>query len=393
MSKNPWLLPEGMDELVGEQALCLEALRRQVLDHFESWGYDLVIPPLVEYTDALLTGIGQDLDLQTFKLTDQLSGRAIGLRADMSPQAARIDAHTMKAHAINRLCYAGTVLRANADVTGNRAPVQAGAELFGLSSMEADLEICSLMLACLRSLTDRPITLALSNQLVRKWLDDIIQAHGLDAELVYSLLEGKRLPEWELCVSEFSLPADLTEQLLCLPRLSGDRGCLARARELFSSEQVVCDAIDQMEWLADGLVAQHEELDLFFDVGGICSSDYHSGILFSAYTEISGVATRLANGGRYDEVGAAFGRARPATGFSVDLKVLAQLSPQLRAPKKNVYASVPSDADQMASFWREISRLRAEGYRVTLGYSDDATASERQFDLRLVRGSDHWALV
>lgn len=398
MSKNRWLLPDGIDEIVADDARALEALRRELLDLFDSWGYDLVIPPMIEFTDSLLTGLGEKLDLQTFKFSDQFSGKSLGVRADISPQAARIDAHSMKRQGANRLCYAGTVLRSSPNgAFQSRAPKQIGAELFGIEEIDADLEIISLMLKAVQTVSERDITLEISHQLVRAWLQQLSENAGLAFDELCTLISEKRLPELEAYLAAAEIDSVTRKKLMELPRLMGGQSVLETARKLFVQDALMVEAIDEMQLLAKRIGAQYPEVELFFNLSEIQFSDYHSGVLFAAYIEVDEVAIRVANGGRYNEVGEAFGRARPATGFSACLKVLARLfdanvveSIQGQA----VYAAVPeSSASETATFWQQVEILREQGYRVQLGYqSEQQYLSESGCAQQLVEKNGDWQL-
>lgn len=394
--KNRWLLPNGIDELVAADARTLEALRRSVLDLFDCWGYDLVFPPIIEFSDALLTGLGENLDLQTFKFSDYQSGNSLGLRADISPQVARIDAHSMNYEGANRLCYAGTIVRANpSSEPQNRAPVQIGAELFGIEEIQADFEIVSLMLATLQSVTDREITLEVSHQSVRAWLQQLAENAGLNFNLLCELVCEKRLPELDEFLNQAKLDSETENKLRELPRLMGDTGLFDSAKKLFAQESLVLDALAEMELLAERIKEQFPEVNMFFNLSEIQSSDYHSGLIFSAYCEENNVAMRLANGGRYNEVGAAFGRARPATGFSADLKILAQLLDAEVLGNNSVYAEIPQpEAGSWDGFWEKVESLREQGSRVKLGYPSERNhLSEYDCSQQLVEKDGDWVLV
>lgn len=401
MSKNRWLLPDGIDEIVADDARALEALRRELLDLFDSWGYDLVIPPIIEFTDSLLTGLGERLDHQTFKFSDQFSGKSLGVRADISPQVARIDAHSMKRQGANRLCYAGTVLRSfSSEAFASRAPQQIGAELFGIEEIDADLEIISLMLTTLQSVSDRDITLEVSHQLVRNWLQKTSENAGLAFDTLCILISEKRLPELDSFLGEADIDSVTKNKLCQLPRLMGGSDVLNTAKKLFSQDNLMIEAIAEMQLLANCIGVQHPEVELFFNLSEIQFSDYHSGVLFAAYSEFDEVAVKVANGGRYNEVGEAFGRSRPATGFSTCLKMLALMfdADITESPNgKSVYALIPSSGDIAkpgSAFWQQVQILREQGYRVQLGYpSEREYISESGCSQQLVEQDSSWQLV
>lgn len=314
-------MPDGVEEILPDQAWNIENLRRQLLDHYRQVGYDLIIPPLVEFTDSLLTGVGADLDLLTFKMVDQISGRTLGLRSDMSPQAARIDAHSLTNEGVNRLCYAGSTLKTlPSGPESSRAPLQVGAEIFGDASASADEEILLLMLASLKLAGIEEVTLDLGHVGIFAWLAERISEQGEETEELFDLIQGKRIPEIKSWIGSSNISANLKELVLELPSLAGDLTLLDRAREIFSDSESVIKIIDQLHSLGTAVQNANPKVNLFLDLAEVRGSNYHSGLVFAAYAE--GYGSSIANGGRYDQVGAAFGRARPATGFSTDLKAL-----------------------------------------------------------------------
>jgi len=398
MSKNRWLLPNGIDELVADQARALEVLRRDLLDLFDSWGYDLVFPPIIEFTDSLLTGLGENLGMQTFKFSDHQSGKSLGLRADISPQAARIDAHSMTYEGANRLCYAGTIVRSNPGGGAlNRAPVQVGAELFGIQEIEADFEIISLMLTTLSRVTDKGITLEVSHQAVRVWLQEVAANAELDFERLCTLLCEKRLPELNEYIAAWEIDSTIAKKLSQLPRLMGDTELLPEARKIFAQDAILLKALEEMDLLTKRIGSQYPDVDLLFNLSEIQGSDYHTGLLFSAYTDSDNRAVCVANGGRYDEVGQAFGRSRPATGFSADLKVLAQLMNAEVTGNNIIYAPLPdgtANTGDTEGFWKKVAELRQQGFRVRLGYpSESKNLSEHLLSQKLVASNGDWILV
>ncbi len=323
MSKNRWILPDGVEEILPDQAWQIESLRRQLLDSYRQAGYDLIIPPLVEFTDSLLTGVGADLDLLTFKMVDQISGRTLGLRSDMSPQAARIDAHSLANEGINRLCYAGSTLKTlPSGPEKSRAPLQVGAEIFGDASTEADEEILLLMLESLKLSGIENLTLDLGHVGIFSWLSAKLSEQGEDTQELFELIQGKRIPEINAWVQAANVSANLKHLVTELPNMAGDLKVLDSAREMFGESAEVIGIVDQLQVLAGKVGQAHPGVQLFFDLSEVRGSNYHSGLVFAAYAP--GYGSSIANGGRYDQVGAAFGRARPATGFSTDLKALLQ---------------------------------------------------------------------
>jgi ATP phosphoribosyltransferase regulatory subunit len=315
-----WLLPDGVEEVLPAQAESVEHLRRTLLDLYHSWGYRLVIPPLMEFTESLLVGLGEDLDLLTFKLTDQLSGRTLGIRADITPQVARIDAHSLAEEGVTRLCYAGSTLHTRPkSLLASRSPLQVGAELYGDDSLGADVEVVRLMLATLVAAGLTGITLDLGHVGI---YEAVLARAGLSGEqekTVFDALQRKSVPDLRLALA--GVEAASAELIIALVDLHGDETVLGDARTLFAES--VPDAltgIDALQEVACKVRRHLPDLDIYFDLAELRGYHYHTGLVFAAY--IAGCGQALANGGRYNNVGAVFGRARPATGFATDLKAL-----------------------------------------------------------------------
>jgi len=310
-----WLLPENVEDVLPPQAWRMEDMRRALLDLFRGRGYQLVIPPLMEYVDSLLTGVGADLDLKTFKLVDQLSGRLMGVRADITPQVARIDAHLLAANAVNRLCYAGSVLHTqSAGFHRSREPIQIGAELYGEAGAEADLEILTLMLQGLSACGVKTVQLDIGHVGVYRAL---AQEAGLSGDIEHQLFGALQTKDGSaVAVLTAGLPVALRDAFAALPQLYGDRSMLAEARARLPRLAAVDAALDMLAALGQGLSG----VEVAYDLAELRGYGYHSGVVFAAYT--GGRSHAIAQGGRYDEVGRIFGRARPATGFSLDLREL-----------------------------------------------------------------------
>ena len=328
-SVDRWQLPDGVEEVLPARAETVERLRRRLLDLYRSWGYQLVIPPLVEFTDSLLVGLGQDLDLLTFKLTDQLSGRTMGVRADITPQVARIDAHSLAQDGVSRLCYAGSTLHTRPKtLMASRSPIQLGAELYGDNSLAADVEIVRLMLATLEQAGLDDITLDLGHVGV---YEAVLATAGLNPEqeqTVFDALQRKSRPDLALALE--GVAADAAALIIGLVDLHGDASVLADARELFAdAAPAALAAVDALQEVAVDIRRQRPDLDIYFDLAELRGYHYHTGIVFAAY--VPGHGQALANGGRYDDVGAVYGRARAATGFATDLKALLDLLPATAA--------------------------------------------------------------
>jgi ATP phosphoribosyltransferase regulatory subunit len=314
-----WLLPERLADILPAEARRIEELRRELLDLYRTYGFELVAPPLVEYIDSLLSGTGTDLDLRTSKLVDQLSGRTLGVRADMTPQVSRIDAHLLNRAGVTRLCYCGTVLHARpADLLSNRELLQIGAEIYGHAGVEADIEILRLVLDTVTIAGVRQPRLDLCHPGVVRAIIDADPAAPAHATLIHSLLRDKDVPGLLELGSRSDGPGPQTIQTLCtLTGLYGDVGTLARARAELPQLPGIAKALEALEELLRAL----PELRASIDLADVRGYGYHSGVTFSLYAE--GWHDALVSGGRYDDVSRVFGRARPATGFSLDLRKLA----------------------------------------------------------------------
>lgn len=357
------MLPDGVEELLPAEAARVESLRRQLLDLYSRWGYDLVVPPLLEFTDSLLIGLGSDLDLQTFKMTDQMSGRMLGIRPDITPQTARMDAHSLNREGPVRLCYAGSVLHTRPQsLLASRCPIQVGAELYGEASVQADIEIIGLMLETLALAGIRGVRLDLGHVGIYR---ELVKAAGLDEgqeQALFDVLQRKAMPELQVLANE--LPQAWRQALVGLASLHGGREVLSRAREwLASAPRAVAQALDALEAVADGVLRRMPDADLFFDLGELRGYHYHTGLVFAAYAPGAGRA--LANGGRYDDVGAVFGRARPATGFGTDLKTLLAFTTLAAAPARGILAP----AEDSDGLWEAVQALRADGERVVTAFA------------------------
>ncbi|KRB84480.1 ATP phosphoribosyltransferase regulatory subunit [Noviherbaspirillum sp. Root189] len=315
-----WLLPENIADVLPSEARKIEDLRRKLLDNFRSYGYELVMPPMLEYLESLLTGTGQDMDLRIFKLVDQLSGRTMGVRADMTTQVARIDAHLLNRRSVTRLCYAGSVLHTRpSGLHATREPLQIGAEIYGHAGLEADAEIQELVLASLALAGISQVRLDLCHVgVLRAIIADDDSARNQDAAL-FALLESKDVPGLMTLSRDFSVQT--REALLALPGLYGDATVIERAREVLPKLAGITRALDELALL----VKQAGDASVTVDLADLRGYHYHSGAMFAAY--VPGLPNAVARGGRYDHVGEAFGRARPATGFSMDLRELARLMP------------------------------------------------------------------
>jgi len=381
---NRWLLPEDIADVLPAEARKVESLRRAVLDLYQSYGYELVAPPIIEFLDSLLTGTGSDLNLQTFKLVDQLSGRTLGLRADMTPQVARIDAHLLNRSGVTRLCYAGSVAHARTPVGSSaREELQLGAEIYGCATWEADLEAITLLLKTLSVAGLEQVYLDLSHAGI---LAGILDGQNLNKETVealYGLLQSKdrpRLKQWASC-----LPANVAQALMALTELNGPCAeVLANAQKVLPKHAAIEQALKDLERLVTATAQLSSHVELSIDLADLRGYQYHSGVMFAAY--VDQLPQPIARGGRYDHVGQAFGRPRPATGFSLDLLTLANLSP-LGAPKFAILAPWIEDV----ALSQAITTLRAKGEVVIqVPVGSTAEAAEYECDRELVKQGNSW---
>ena len=356
--KDSWLLPEGIDEILPKEAKYLEGLRGKLLDLFACWGYDLVIPPFIDFLDSLLTGSGHDLDLQTFKLTDQISGEMLGVRADMTPQVARIDAHNLKHEWPTRLCYVGTILHTRGDpLQKNRSPMQIGAELYGHAGKESDVEVIRLMLEMLAITGLTNIHLDLGHVGIYRALSRQAKLTEVQESELFDVLQRKARPELEEILDTYVIDAELKAMLFKLPELNGGKDTISKARSiLVNANDEVKNALLDLEVTAEKLSTHFPWLPISFDLAELRGYHYHTGIVFAAF--VPSIGREIARGGRYDNIGGVFGRARPATGFSADLKLLSSLSKQVSHPPQRELIFAPFGSDSALN--EKIRDLRAQ---------------------------------
>jgi ATP phosphoribosyltransferase regulatory subunit len=388
-SDDRWLLPDGIEEILPDRALQVERLRRRLLDLYHTWGYDLVIPPLAEFTTALFSGSGSDLDLMTFKITDQLSGRMMGVRADITPQAARIDAHSLRREGPTRLCYAGQVLYTRPrNPLESRSPIQLGVELFGEAGLGADLEVLSLLAETLHHAGLGELHLDLGHVGIYRGLEAELNLDAGRRQELFGLLQRKDsdLAAW---VDREVSDRRLAQVLRSLPDLCGGPEILERARTLLADAPArVRAALDELGQIVAGLRQRLPDLGMFLDLGELRGYHYHTGIVFAAYCPATTAA--LGHGGRYDRVGAEFGRARPATGFGIDLGFLCELVAAANPVAGGIFAAADLPAEAQA----EIRRLRAAGERVVCGFPGQrANFTELGCDRVLIAGPAGWQLA
>jgi len=352
-----WQLPEGVEEVLPVQAASIEYLRRQLLDLYCSWGYQLVIPPLIEFTESLLIGMGSDIDLLTFRTTDQISGRTLGIRADITPQVARIDAHSLAEDGVSRLCYAGSTLHTRPKtLMASRSPIQIGAELYGDGTLAADVEIIRLMLETLQVTGLVELSLDLGHVGVYEAI--IAQAGLEDAQerTVFDALQRKSVPDLELALVDVN--DEVSQLIISLVGLHGPDEVLDNARTLFADRAPkALAAVDSLAAVASDIRKLCPDLNIYFDLAELRGYHYHTGIVFAAY--VPGHGQALANGGRYNDVGAVFGRARPATGFATDLKALMKLLSV--APQGRRAISAPVSTTEQDTMQAKVNELRAQG--------------------------------
>ncbi|GAB3105120.1 ATP phosphoribosyltransferase regulatory subunit [Aestuariicella hydrocarbonica] len=359
-----WLLPDGVEDILPEKAERIESLRRRLIDLYRHWGYELVIPPLIEYTESLLIGLGRDIDLMTFKVTDQLTGRTMGIRADISPQAARIDAHSLKRRGPNRLCYAGHVLYTKPkSPLGTRSPIQAGVELYGEASIHADIEVISLLLASLEECGLQQLNIDLGHVEVYRLLAAEAGLDRAQEQDFFDLLQSKATADINAWVDRNVESSELAAMLKALPTLAGSRSILAEARvRLAQAPATVLAALDTLEAIADVLEVRFPQARLYFDLSELRGYNYHTGVVFAAFAPGYGAA--IANGGRYDHVGEVFGNARSATGFNVDITAIDGLVKTTSQKDGAIFAPATDDGAQ----WTVVNRLRGEGEIVVCGF-------------------------
>ena len=381
-----WALPENIEDVLPADAAKLERMRRVALDTFASHGYELVVPPLLEYVESLLSGVGNDMDLATFKLVDQLSGRMMGLRADTTPQVARIDAHVLNRQGVTRLCYAGSVLHTRPSGLGkSRQPFQAGAELYGHGGLDADVEIQQLMLDTLAALGVRAVRLDIGQPSIFRALVSAASVSDRERELLFAAVSGKDTAKLADFVATAADRGPTTGEALAaiaqLPWLYGDHAddVIAEARARLPKQPAVMTALDQL-----ARVAKHfsdQGLSVSIDLGELGGFNYESGIAFAAFAD--GASEAIARGGRYDDIGLVFGRARPATGFSMDLKSLLVLVDDVTVDAPRVLA--PANPDRAAR--EAMAALRAKGYVVVSRLTGEPHAAASEQEMVLIDGN------
>ena len=389
-SRDRWLLPTGIQEILPPEADRMERQRRAIIDLFSVWGYELVVTPFIEFLESLLTATGPDLDLQTFKLIDRVTGRSMGIRADMTPQVARIDAHHLVRPGPVRLCYLGTVLHTLPDgFSASRTPMQVGAELYGHAGVESDCEIICLMLQTLGCVGVREVHLDIGHMGIFRGL---AAEAGLSEEAeaaLFDALQRKARSEIEVLLNQSQLTPELSLMMLSLIDLNGGRDVIETAKTVLrAANQEVQDSLRRLEALSDALSSRLPDVALHFDLAELRGYRYERGVVFAAF--VPGRGEEVARGGRYDGIGEVFGRARPAIGFSTDLSTLAAASgSSAPVPPQSIFAPWLEDA----ALHRKVAALRASGVRVVQGLPGQVGgAAESGCDRSLVRQNSDWVV-
>ncbi|WP_332813788.1 ATP phosphoribosyltransferase regulatory subunit [Ramlibacter sp.] len=378
---SAWVLPDHIADVLPSEARHIEELRRQLLDTARGYGCELVMPPLLEHLESLLTGTGEALGLQTFKLVDQLSGRTLGLRADTTPQVARIDAHLLNRAGVARLCYCGPVLHTRPDRPhATREPLQFGAEVYGHAGLEADREVLLLALDCLRATQVAPLTVDLADARIVRALFAGVMVDAQVLRDVHAALAAKDATRLEQLTRDF--PAASRQGLAALVTLYGDAGVLAEARRVLPSTAAIGEALDQLEWLGRDL----GDVAVSYDLADLRGYAYYSGMRFGIYTP--GATDALVRGGRYDEVGAVFGRNRPAVGFSLDVRELVGV-----AAAQPLKAAIRAPWGEQPALRAAIARLRAAGETVVCVLpGHESKVDEFHCDRELAEQAGRWVV-
>jgi len=388
---NQWLLPEGVEELLPQQAEHLDRLRRQLLDLFRSWGYELVMPPVMEYLETLLIGRGDELDLKTFKFTDQLNGRLMGVRADITPQIARIDAHHLRREFPSRLCYAGIVLHTRADGHGaSREPLQVGAELYGHGGVESDVEIVTLMVETLLTTGIEGVYIDLGHVGIFRALAEAADLNHEQETHLFDVMQRKAKPEMSEIFASWGLAAKWRNVFMTLVDLNGDASVIEKARQkLQGTTDEVMMALDELQQVATDVRQRLPDLQMHFDLAELRGYHYKTGVVYAAF--VPGHGRELARGGRYNQVGAQFGRDRPATGFSADLKTLIRVSAESSLEINAILMPYAVDP----ALLQLVSGLRKKGERViSLLPGQQGTAIDLGCDRQIIKdNNDLWVVV
>jgi ATP phosphoribosyltransferase regulatory subunit len=388
---NRWLLPDGVEDMLPDEALKAESIRRELLDNFSRWGYELIITPVIEYLESLLTGTGNDLALKTFKVTDQLSGRLMGVRADITPQAARIDSHVMSGKGVNRLCYADTVLHTLPQhALTHRCPFQVGCELFGASGLAGDIEVISLMISSLQHVGIRNLHIDLAHiGIYRGLIESANLSQSLELD-VFDALRRKSVPELDALVNGANVEDESALKNIRNLATSGGFECIEEIKQQINPLPTsVQQAFSELQSIGEMINARFPDVSLGVDFSELRGYHYHTGLIFSAYVQGKGDA--VAQGGRYDSIGKLFGRSRPATGFSADLKTIVSYSENSRiTPKKSaIWVAYQEKVDP--DLWTTLNNLRETESVIQAVEPDQETAAN--CDRKLVNLKGEWVVV
>ncbi len=378
---SAWVLPDHIADVLPSEARHIEELRRLYLDTARGYGYELVMPPLLEYLESLLSGTGRALDLQTFKLVDQLSGRTLGLRADTTPQVARIDAHLLNRAGVTRLCYCGPVLHTRPDRPfATREPLQFGAEIYGHAGIEADLEVLHLGLDSLKAVSISQFTVDLSDARIVPALLAGVTLTSQERDALHSALAAKDTSGVQALTKD--LPATVRTALVALVGMYGDVSVLAQAEKAFAAWPMVMQALAELRQIAADLT----DVAITFDLADLRGYAYYSGVRFAIF--VPGASDALVRGGRYDEVGAVFGRKRPAVGFSLDLKELVSV-----VPERALKAAIRAPWGTTKGLREAIATLRANGETVVCVMpGHESEVDEFNCDRELIEVAGQWAV-
>ncbi|MEY4684332.1 MAG: hypothetical protein RLZ25_791 [Pseudomonadota bacterium] len=391
LTQDRWLLPEGIEEIFPDEAEHLDYLGRLLIDQFHAWGYRLVMPPMVDFLDSLLTGSGYELDQQTLKFVDPLTGRLVGLRADMTPQVARIDARTAASGLPSRLCYLGNVIHGvGAHLEKTRNPIQIGAELYGHSGGGATAEVIRLMLETLHAAGIREVHLDLGHVGIYRALAQEAGLSETEEASLFDILQRKDATDLNQFLAEKAIRPEIRPLMKALLDLNGPLEVLDEARRLLANggEQILA-ALSELADLGAELKRRYPGLPLHLDLAELRGYQYHTGIVFAAF--VPGQGREIARGGRYDDIGKVFGFARPAVGFSADLKFLARLG---AASSRHVARRIFAPATEDPALERQVAALRSEGRVViqSLGHADE-TAEQLGCAESLILKDGRWTLV
>ncbi len=394
-SNRRWLLPDGAQETLPPDAYAVEQLRHRLLELYRGWGYDLVMPAMIEYLESLLTGTAHSLDTRTFTLVDQLSGRQMGVRSDMTPQVARIDAHLLadqqQQHRVARLCYCGHLLHATGDgLASSRTPLQIGAEIFGSNEVEADLEVVSLMIESCHAVGLDAISVDIGHVGIFRSLAEQAGLDEAQENRLFDMLQRKSVPDLKQYLASLDVDSQLAELLLRLALMNGDESVVDEARKAFGDlSPQLTSSLEQVGTVFSALRERYPDTHIHCDLSELRGYSYHTGLVFAAY--LPGQGKEIARGGRYNDVGAAFGNPRPATGFSADLLTLYQLSKKAGQRSSDAAILAPLVTDQ--DLQRLIVELRRQGERVVLDLSNGRMSpAQQQCDRILVNTSEGWVV-